>query len=104
MYAIIEDRGSQFTVREGDEIRCDLHAETEPGQSITFDKVLLLGHEGQTRLGKPYVDGASVTAEVMADEKGPKVHAFRFKRRKNVRVKRGHRQPYTRVRITGIQG
>ncbi len=104
MYAIIDDRGAQFTVREGDEILCDLQSDAEPGQSVTFEKILLVGNEGQTRLGKPYVDGVSVTGEILRDVKGPKVTAFRFKRRKNVRVKRGHRQPYTRVRITGIQG
>ena len=67
------------------------------------EQVLLLGEEGNVRVGKPTVAGAKVTAEVLGMAKGQKVVAFRFKRRKNVRVKRGHRQKFTRVRITGIE-
>lgn len=102
MYAVIRDRDRQTLVRAGDVISCDLNADLEPGQSVTFDEVLLVGDEGTTRVGKPTVGGASVTAEVLGVSKGEKVIAFRFKRRKNVRVKRGHRQKFTQVRITAI--
>ena len=102
MYAVINDSNQQTTVRAGDVILCDLKADAAPGDSITFDQVLLVGDEGNVRVGKPTVDGATVSAEVLGEEKGEKVIAFRFKRRKNVRVKRGHRQRYTRVRITAI--
>jgi len=102
MYAVISDRNNQTTVREGDVILCDLQKNAQPGDKLTFD-VLLLSNEGDLRVGTPIVDGASVSGEVLGMEKGEKVVAFRFKRRKNVRVKRGHRQRYTRVRITGIQ-
>jgi len=102
VYAVINDSDQQATVREGDILLCDLKADAQPGDQLTFDQVLLVGDEGQVRVGKPTVDGASVTAEVLGEEKGEKVIAFRFKRRKNVRVKRGHRQRYTRVRITSI--
>jgi large subunit ribosomal protein L21 len=102
MYAIINDSDRQTTVREGDVILCDLKADAQPGASITFDQVLLVGNEGSVRVGKPTVDGASVTGEVLGEAKGEKLVAFRFKRRKNVRVKRGHRQRYTRVRIASI--
>lgn len=104
MYAIIQSKSRQHTVRAGDVVDLDLDSALEPGAKITFDEVLLVGNEGQVRLGKPLVAGASVTAEVLAAVKGKKVIAFRFKRRKNVRKKRGHRQQYTRVKITGIQG
>jgi large subunit ribosomal protein L21 len=70
---------------------------------VTFDEVLLVGEEGEVRVGRPTLEGASVTGEVLGVAKGEKLVAFRFKRRKNVRVKRGHRQKYTRVRITGIE-
>ena len=102
MYAIIQDRRRQATVRKGDVLLCDLQADKKPGDEVTFDEVLLVGNEGKIQLGKPILKGAKVTAKVLAEVKGPKVIAFRFKRRKNVRRKRGHRQRYTQVEITGI--
>ena len=72
------------------------------GDTVTFDRVLLLSNEGDVKVGTPHVGGASVTAEVLGPVKGKKEVVFRFKRRKNVRVKRGHRQGYTQVRITQI--
>lgn len=104
MYAIINDRGRQTKVREGDVVELDLQCKAEPGQTITLGEVLLVSHEGKVTIGKPTVAGASVTAEVLGLEKGPKLIAFRFKRRKNVRRKRGHRQKYTQVKITKIHG
>jgi large subunit ribosomal protein L21 len=102
LYAIISDRSRQITVREGDVIQCDSEATFEPGSTITFDNVLLVSNEGNVTIGTPQVEGASVTAEVIGVTKGPKLVVFRFKRRKNVRVKNGHRQAYVAVRITGI--
>jgi len=102
LYAVINDSNQQTTVRAGDVILCDLKQGAQAGDEITFDQVLLVGDEGTVQVGKPTVSGASVTAEVLGEAKGEKVIAFRFKRRKNVRVKRGHRQRYTRVRITQI--
>ena len=102
MYAIIQDRKRQATVRKGDILLCDLNTDKKPGDEITFDEVLLVGDEGNIKLGKPTVKGARVTGEVVGEVKGPKVIAFRFKRRKNVRRKRGHRERYTQVKITGI--
>lgn len=102
MYAVISDRSRQFTVRSGDEILCDLGLDTTPGSKVTFDSVALLGNEGSVKIGKPFVAGAKVTGEVVGEAMGDKVIAFRFKRRKNVRKKQGHRQGYTRVEITGI--
>ena len=102
MYAVINDSDQQTTVRAGDVILCDLKRDVQPGDTITFDSVLLIGDEATVKVGKPNVAGASVTAEVLGEAKGPKLVAFRFRRRKNVRVKRGHRQHYTRVRITEI--
>jgi large subunit ribosomal protein L21 len=103
VYAVISDRTRQFTVRKGDTILCDLDADAAPGASVTFDQVLLVGGEGAARIGTPTVQGASVKGVVVGTEKGPKLVAFRFKRRKNVRVKRGHRSHYTRVEIQDIQ-
>ena len=104
MYAVINDRQRQHTVREGDVITCDTLAEHEPGQEISFDDVALVSNEGNVRIGKPTLDGVSVKGEIVGPVKGEKLVVFKFKRRKGSRVKRGHRQGYTAVRITSIQG
>ncbi|HED65986.1 MAG TPA: 50S ribosomal protein L21 [Planctomycetes bacterium] len=102
MYAVIDDRGRQAGVRVGDRIACDTNAEWNVGDTITFDRVLVLTNEGDVQVGTPHVEGASVKARVLGPVKGKKEVVFRFKRRKNVRVKRGHRQAYTQVEITEI--
>ncbi len=102
MYAVINDRGRQATVRVGDQLDIDLQSDATEGSEIRFDQVLLVGGDGGTKVGTPNVDGASVSAKVLGEAKGKKQVVFRFKRRKNVRVKRGHRQSYTRVEITSI--
>ncbi len=102
MYAIIQDRSRQATVRKGEVLLLDLDRRYKAGDKITFDQVLLVGDEGKVQVGKPMLKNASVTAEVVGETRGEKVIAFRFKRRKGVRKKRGHRQDYTEVRITGI--
>ena len=101
MYAIISDRSNQTTVRVGDVVLCDL-MDAENGSEVTFDNVLLVGDEGDVKVGKPTVEGASVKGEVLGTARGEKLVVFRFKRRKNIRRKNGHRQSYTRVRITSI--
>ena len=104
MYAVISDKNRQTTVKKGDVIVCDLHDDLEPGSEISFDDVLLVGNEGDVKIGTPTVSGASVKGEVLGMIKGPKVVSLRYHRRNNVRVKRGHRQRYTQVRITEING
>lgn len=104
MYAVISDRSRQHTVRTGDVILCDLDAAKKAGETVTFEQILVLGHEGKVQLGKPFVKGASVTGEVLGEKKGAKLVVFHFKRRKNVRRKQGHRQGYTQVKIQKIQG
>ena len=102
MYAIISDRSRQARVQVGDEILCDLMDDREVGAEVTFDQVLMIGNEGKVTVGKPTVSGARVRGEVIGRAKGKKLIAFRFKRRKNIHRKKGHRQDYTRVRITAI--
>jgi large subunit ribosomal protein L21 len=102
VYAVINDRSRQFTVRVGDKIRCDVGLDDTAGAKVTFDQVQLVGDEGNVRVGKPYVAGASVEGEVLGPVQGEKVIAMRFKRRKNVRKKRGHRQDYVLVKIAAI--
>ncbi len=103
MYAIISDRNNQARVEVGDVVTCDL-MDAAPGSEVTFDQVLLVSNEGEVKVGQPNVEGAHVKAEVIGASKGKKLVIFRFKRRKNIRRKTGHRQHYTQVRITEING
>lgn len=103
MYAIIEDSGQQFRVCEGDVLNVDLRELAEDAKEVTFDRVLLVGGDGETRVGTPLVAGAKVLAEVVdPDLPGPKIHIYKMRRRKNYRRKIGHRQRYLQVRITKI--
>ncbi len=102
MYAIIEDSGTQIKVNEGDVVEID-NRDVEAGASITFDRVVMVSDgDGKSTLGLPYVDGASVSAEVIEKTKGEKLDVIKFKRRKGYRRKTGHRQQYVSVKITGI--
>lgn len=100
MYAIVETGGQQFRVEEGSKLRVDL-IEAEIGSEIQLDKVLMLGGE-KFALGKPYVDGASIKAEVTDHVLGEKVISFKRKRRNDQRRTRGHRQRYTTLKIKAI--
>lgn len=101
MYAVIETGGKQYTVKVGDKVRVEkLNAEI--GDEITFDKVLLSSNEGDIKVGKPYVDGARVEGKVLDQGKNKKVIVFKYKSKKNERKKKGHRQPFTLVEVTGI--
>lgn len=102
MYAIISDGGRQHKVEEGQELRID-YRDIPSGETLTFDRVLAVSDgAGDVKLGTPLVDGASVTAEVIGPEKGPKLVVQKIRRRKNSRRKTGHRSIYTNVKITKI--
>ena len=100
MYAVIKSGDRQFRVNEGDTIEVE-KISAAVGDEITIDQVLLLGG-GDTLVGTPTVAGATVTAKVTEQGRHPKIIVFRMKRRKNYRRKRGHRQSYTSLEITGI--
>jgi len=102
MYAIIEDSGTQLRVEQGQTLDIDLR-KAAPGESVTFDRVLLVADEKGVRLGKPVIQGAKVTAEVLGETKGPKLEIFKLRRRKSSRRHTGHRQGYLRVRVTAIE-
>ena len=100
MYAIIETGGKQYQVKEGDEIEVDLiHSEQK---ALKFDKVLFLNDGSTLHVGTPHVANCIVSAELLGECKGPKVIAFKYKKCKNYRRKVGHRQKYSRVKITKI--
>lgn len=101
MFAVFESGGKQHRVSEGDVIRLE-RLSGEPGQSVEFDRVLLVSEGDDVSVGMPYVEGGKVTAEVVEQGRGDKIRVIKFKRRKNYLRRAGHRQDYTEVRITGI--
>lgn len=102
MYAVIESGGKQHRVVEGEVLKLE-KIEAATGDSINFDRVLMVADGDNISIGKPVVDGAKVTAEVVAHGRGDKVTIIKFKRRKHHDKKQGHRQWFTEVKITGIQ-
>lgn len=101
MFAVIKTGGKQFRVAAGDTIQVPKLAQ-DAGATVTFEDVLTLAHDGGIEVGAPGVKGASVTGEIVEQGRGPKVIAFKKRRRQNSRRKRGHRQDHTVVRIGAI--
>lgn len=102
MHAVIKTGGKQYRVQPGDEFNVEKLKDADVGAEITFDEVLAVGDGEDLSVGQPVVDGASVTAQVVEHGRGRKKIVFKKKRRKKYRKKRGHRQPYTRIRITDV--
>jgi len=100
MFAVFKTGGKQYRVAADDVLQID-KVQGEPGQIVAFGEVLVVGGEAVT-LGKPTIAGAIVAAEVLDQARGPKIIAFKKRRRKNSRRKRGHRQEFTLIRITEI--
>jgi large subunit ribosomal protein L21 len=101
MYAIVEAGGKQYRVQEGDIVKVESLGVDE-GESVVFDRVLLVGKDDSLLVGTPCVKGASVTATAVANGKDKKILVFKFKRKKNYRKMRGHRQRFTEIRIDSI--
>ena len=102
MYAIISDGGRQLKVEQGQELLVDFR-DIAAGEKITFDRVMAVSDgSGDLKLGAPMVSGASVVAEVLGPEKGPKVTVQKMRRRKNFRKKTGFRGVHTKIRISSI--
>jgi large subunit ribosomal protein L21 len=104
MYAIVKAGSKQFKVKKGDLIDVDL-IEASPGQQVDLSEVLLLTRDdGQVQIGAPRVPGCVVKAEYVSEVKGSKITSLKYKKRKNEYRKFGHRQHYSRLKITDIQG
>ncbi|MCR4438927.1 MAG: 50S ribosomal protein L21 [bacterium] len=101
MYAIVDIAGKQFRVEQGAEIIAP-KVDAEVGATLDFGQVYLLADQGQVRVGTPTIEGATVQATVVAHGRGPKIIVFKKKRRKGYKVKKGHRQHYTRLKIEKI--
>ena len=100
MYAIVEDSGTQIKLSTGDVLEVDVR--DLDGDTITLEKVLMIGGDGEPTVGTPYIEGASVAIEVLEEIKGIKIDVIKFKRRKGYRRKTGHRQRFLKVRVGDI--
>ena len=101
MYAVIKTGGKQYRVQQGDVIFVEkINAQAD--EQVTFEEVLLVGNDGETKIGTPVVAGAKVEGKVLAQVKAKKVVVYKYKAKKNERKKQGHRQPYTKVEIVAI--
>lgn len=102
MHAVIQTGGKQYRVAQGDVIRVEL-IPGEVGQSIDFDKVLMISDDKDQKIGAPFLEGAKVVAEVLERARAKKVNIIKFHRRKHHMKRQGHRQHYVAVRITDIK-
>ncbi|WNC71626.1 50S ribosomal protein L21 [Thalassotalea psychrophila] len=103
MYAVFQSGGKQHRVSEGQTVRLE-KLELEIGSTVEFENVLMVANGDDINIGAPYVAGGKVTAEVVSQGRGDKVKIVKFKRRKHSRKQQGHRQWFTEVKITGING
>jgi len=101
MYAIVKINGVQTRVAP-DEVLEVQRLAGQPGDKLTFDQVLMVADGDTIAVGQPYVKGATLKAELLEHFRGPKIRVFKFKRRREYRKRRGHRDERTRIRVTGI--
>lgn len=100
MSAVIKTGGKQYRVEEGDEIKIE-KLDKEQGETVEFDRVLLMDND-DTKIGHPFVEDVTVKGEVLEQGKGEKVIVFKYKPKERYKKKKGHRQPYTKVKIEEI--
>lgn len=101
MYAVFRTGGKQYRARQGERVRIE-RLDAVVGDSVRFDEVLVVGEGGALKVGKPLVEGGNVEAKVIAQGLGDKVKIVKFRRRKHYLRQKGHRQPYTEIKVTGI--
>ncbi len=102
-FAVIETGGKQYTVSEGDLITVEKISGAGKVGAVTFDKVLLVDNGKDTTIGTPYIDGASVEGKIEAEGRAPKITVIKYKAKSRYFKKRGHRQPFAKVRISKIK-
>ena len=101
VYAVFETGGKQYKVNEGDVIFIE-RLDASEGDTVKFDKVLVVSDNDGIKVGAPYVEGAAVDAVVVKNGKAPKIYVMTYKPKKNEKKKIGHRQPYTKIQISSI--
>ena len=102
MYAVVRSGGKQARVSPGDSVRIE-RIQGEVGDTVELAEVLLVSDDGEPKIGTPLVDGAKVVGTITAQGRGDKITVFKMKRRKGYRVKQGHRQEYTELRVERIE-
>lgn len=102
MYAVIFSGGKQYRVQEGDTLKLET-LPAEVGSAVNFDKILMVGEGEAVKMGRPYLDGCTVSGTVLSQGRHKKIHIIKFRRRKHSMKAQGHRQNYTEVKITQIQ-
>ena len=102
MYAVVRTGGKQVRVTPGGSVRVE-KLPGAVGESVELDQVLLVGGEGETRVGTPLVEGVKIVGTITDQSRGPKLTIFKLKRRKGYRRKMGHRQDYTEIRVDSIE-
>jgi large subunit ribosomal protein L21 len=101
-FAIVETGGKQYKIAEGDVFSIEKIKDVEPGKTVTFDKVLLLDDDKTTKVGTPYIKGASVEVELLETAKGKKLHIQKFKAKSRYKRRIGHRQQYSKVKVKKV--
>ncbi|MBI5579701.1 MAG: 50S ribosomal protein L21 [Deltaproteobacteria bacterium] len=102
MYAVVNTGGKQYKVQKGETLRIE-KIPGKVGSSVTFDKVLMVADGENIRVGQPVLENVAVQAQIVEQDKAKKILVFKYKRRKRYRRKNGHRQPFTAIRIDGIE-
>jgi len=102
MFAVVEINGFQYNVKENEVIQINKLTDAEKGNKVEFDKVLFIKDEGEVLVGKPFIEGAKVICEHTGDFKGKKIIVMKFKRRKDYKRIKGHRQDYALIKIEKI--
>ena len=103
MYAVIKSGGKQHRVEPGELLELE-KLNVEAGETVDFEEVMLIGDVDAVKIGAPYVEGGKVTAEVIEHGRGDKINIIKMRRRKHYRRQAGHRQSYTKIKITEISG
>ncbi len=103
MYAVVRTGGKQHRVEPGERLKVE-KLEGEVGAEVTIEDVLLVGGEGEPKIGRPVLSGAKVTAKIVSQGRGPKVLVYKRRKRKGFHKMIGHRQSFTELEITGITG
>ncbi len=101
MYAVIEQGGKQYRISPGDVVRFE-RLDGSPGENVTLDRVLMVNEDGELKVGRPLLEGATVAGTIVEQHRTRKIIVFKYKRRKQFRRKKGHRQLYTAVKIQAI--
>lgn len=102
-FAIVETGGKQYKIAEGDVFKIEKLKDHKAGDSVVFDKVLVLDDGKTTKIGTPYINGASITVDLLEEGKGKKIHILKYKAKSRYKRRLGHRQPFAKVEVKNLK-